>query len=348
MRNRKIQFVLLCVVMLTILAGCTNHTETTNQVKTKLITDESKPYVGFLLDTLKSGKGAKDKEVIEKAVTELGGEIKTLAANGLADVQLNQAKLLIAEGVDVLVVGPYDATLAGEIVTLAHEAGIKVISYDRLIKDVPVDYYITFDSVKVGELQAKEVLKHKSTGKFVYIGGSDVDNNAHLLKEGTMKVLQPLVDSGDIKIVHEQFTTNWNAQLAESDMKEVLKSNSVDAVITANDGLANGIINALKMYGREGNVLVTGQDGDLDAIHRVIAGTQLMTVFKSAEIIAKEAAQLAIKLANNEVINTSMSTNNGAVDVPTIMLNPVVVTKDNIKETVIADGYYTDEQVYKK
>ncbi len=161
--------------------------------------------------------------MFEEQVKQIGGQVKTLAANGIPEVQKKQAELLIEEGVDVLVVVPTDAEAAAEIVDIAHKADVKVISYDRLIKNADLDYYISFDNEKVGELQATEILKKVKTGNFAYIGGAEADNNAHLLRQGTMKVLQPLIDKGDIQLVYDQYTDQWDGAIAEQNMKSAIK-----------------------------------------------------------------------------------------------------------------------------
>jgi len=299
----------------------------------KLVNDEEKVYVGFILDTLRDARWYGDKDAFENEVIDQGGNVKTLAANGLADVQIQQAELLIAEGVDVLVVVPYDGDAAAPIVELAHEAGIEVISYDRLIRNAAVDYYVSFDNVQVGELQATEILNHVPSGNYAYIGGAESDNNAVLLREGAMNVLQPHIDSGDINIIFDEYTENWEPSIAADNIKKLLESHDgpIDAIIAANDGTAGGAIEALESAQLAGEVSVSGQDADKEALERIKAGTQTMTVEKPMEVIAAQAAEMAIKLASGESISTDTTVNNGQEDIPTILLEPKVLTKDNIK-----------------
>ncbi|CAM4188825.1 sugar ABC transporter substrate-binding protein [Lederbergia lenta] len=332
--------------------ACSNASlieKSTASTNVKLTSDEKKIYVGFLLDTLKDERWYKDKALFEEHIVSLGGNVKTLAANGLDDVQIKQAELLIDEGADVLVVVPHDAEVSATIVKLAHKAGIKVISYDRLIRNAELDYYISFDNEKVGEIQATEVLNQVTKGSFAYIGGAESDNNAILFRQGAMNVLQPFIDKGEINLVYDQYTKEWEPKIAEKNMLEALKKgkNQIDAVIAANDGTAGGVIQSLSTIGLAGKIPVSGQDAELAGIHRIIEGTQTMTVYKPIPVLAAEAAEMAIKVGKGEQIDTNNKVNNGQIDVPSVLLEPVAVTKDNIVDTVIKDGYLTEEEVYK-
>ena len=344
---RKHLFKSLTLLLLTFsLAACANN-ESTATSNVSLQIDSNKKYVGFLIDTLQQDRWYKDKDMFEAAVLELGAEVKTMAANGSNDVQIKQAQLLIDEGVDVLVVVPYDAEATSVIVEMAHEAGVKVISYDRLIKNAEVDYYISFDNEKVGQLQAEEILKPVNKGKFAYIGGDQKDNNAILFRQGAMNVLQPLVDKGDIQIVYDEYAEGWREKEAEAHMTKALQltGNDIQAVISANDSNASGALRALERVNL--SVPISGQDADVPALQRIVKGTQTMTVYKPIHSIAQGAAKLAIQVANEEAISTETTTNNGKVEVPTILLEPTVVTKNNIKETVIKDKQVTEQEIYK-
>ncbi len=334
-----------CVMAMTFLAACSQTTTENSEPKMKLAQDDSKVYVGFSLDTLQEDRWYKDKEAFEKKVLELGGEVKTLAANGVDSVQIKQAELLIAEGVDVLVVVPHNAEVSAEIVDKAHKANVKVVSYDRLIKNADVDYYISYDNKKVGQLQAQEILKKQKKGNFAYIGGAETDNNAVLFREGAMEVLQPYIDKGDIKLVFDKYTDEWQPEIAETNMKQALKenNNNIQAVIAANDGTAGGVINALHAIGK--TIPVSGQDAEITGLKRILAGSQTMTVYKPIQVIAEDAAAIAMKAGKNEKIDTTATVNNGKNDVPSILLDPVTVTKSNIDETVIKDKFITEDEL---
>lgn len=335
-KNKIFKLIFLGLLISLITVGCSNGTDHKGSSKTdkiKLVADEEKVYVGFILDTLSDERWYSDKAAFEEEVIKLGGNVKTLAANGLDDVQIKQAELLIAEGVDVLVVVPHNGEIAAPIVELAHEAGIKVISYDRLIRNSDVDYYISFDNVKVGELQASEILKSVPSGNFVYIGGAESDYTSVLLREGTMSILEPFIDNGEIKVIFDQYTDDWDPKVASQNMKDFLKNfdGDIDAIIAANDGTAGGVIQALDAVRLAGQIPVSGQDAETEAINRIKAGTQTMTVHKPIELLAAKAAEIAMKVAKQEDISTETTTNNGKIEVPSILLESKAITKENVK-----------------
>lgn len=342
---RKWVGILLVLLMLSACGTAENSSSPTEDQK---LTDSDQLYVGFVLDTLKDERWYKDKQLFEEAVESKGARIKTLAANGNDDVQLKQAELLIEEGVDVLVVVPHDAAYSAAIVDMAHESDVKVISYDRLITNAPVDYYISFDNVKVGELQATEILKRKPSGTYAYIGGAESDNNAVLFRQGAMNVLKPHIDKGTIQLAYDQYTDGWDPNKAEENMKAALKQrgNKFDAVIAANDGTAGGVIKALSEQGMAGKVPVSGQDAELEGVRRVVAGTQSMTVYKPISLLASQAADIAVTVAADKPVDAEQSVNNGEADIPAILLEPVAITKDTIRDTIVKDGYLTQEEIY--
>ena len=312
--------------------------------------DDGKLIIGMSMDTLKEERWQKDRDIFSAKVKEMGGEVKVLAANGDDATQMSQAEQLISQGVDVLVVIPHNAEATAPIVDKAHKEGIKVISYDRLIKNSEVDYYISFDNVRVGEMQAQAVTSKVGKGNFVYIGGADTDNNAHMFKEGAMKVLNPLKDKGEIKIVYDQFSKDWKPEEALKNMENALtaNNNNIQAVVAANDGTAGGAIQALAAQGLAGKIPVSGQDADLAAVQRIAEGTQTMTVYKPIKDIATKAAEMAVALAKDgKVADATQKVNNGKIDVPSILLDPIAVDKANLADTVIKDGFHKLEDVYK-
>ncbi len=311
--------------------------------------DDGKIVIGFSMDTLKEERWQKDRDFFEAKVKELGAEVLTQAANSDDAKQLSQAENLISQGVDILVVAPHNAEATAAIVQKAHDAGIKVIAYDRLIKNSDVDLYISFDNEKVGEMQAKEIVKLAPKGNYVYIGGADTDNNAILFRKGAMNILKPLEEKGDIKIVFDQYSKDWKPEEALKNMENALtaNNNNVQAVVAANDGTAGGVIQALDAQGLVGKVPVSGQDAELAALQRIAEGKQTMTVYKPIKLLATTAAEVAVKMAKGESVEASKKVNNGKIDVPSILLDSVAVTKDNIADTVIADGFQKLEDVYK-
>ena len=301
------------------------------------------------MDSLEQERWAKDRDIFLGKIKELGGETIYRLANGNADNQLEQARELLNKGVNLLVVIPVDQDKAADIVNVAHKNRVRVLSYDRLIKNCNLDFYISFDNVDVGRLQAEYLTKICPAGNFAIIGGAITDNNSFLLKLGQMSVLQPYVDNGAIKIVYDQYVSRWSAKEGYDKMKECLRKTNynVDAVIAANDEIATGITAALEEVNLDGRIYLCGQDADLAAIRRIIAGTQSMTVYKPIEAIATVAARTSMDIARNELTtNTSLSVNNGKILVPSILLPAMVVNKETIKLTVIADGYLKENKIY--
>jgi D-xylose transport system substrate-binding protein len=306
--------------------------------------------IGFSMDTLKEERWQRDRELFVAKAEELGAKVLVQAANGNDALQNSQAENLLTQGVDVLLVAPHNGKTAAIIVESAHKAGVPVIAYDRLINDSDLDLYISFDNVGVGEMQANYLVQRKPTGAYVLIGGAPTDNNALLFRKGQMNVIQPLVDKGGIKVISDQWAKDWQAVEALKIMENALtrSNNQVDAVVASNDGVAGGAIQALAEQKLAGRVLVSGQDAELAACQRIVGGTQSMTVYKPIRLLAQKAAEVALKLARKQPHGEATKPlNNGQKDVPSILLLPVAVDKDNMMSTVIADGYHKLEDVYK-
>ncbi|OCT14183.1 D-xylose ABC transporter substrate-binding protein [Paenibacillus pectinilyticus] len=316
---------------------------------THVIQPGKKVVVGLSIDTLLEERWQKDRDLFKAAVEKLGAEIEVQAANGDDALQLAQAENLISRGVDVLVVVPHNAEVSSAIVEKAHQSGIKVISYDRLIVNSDVDLYISFDNEKAGELQAKAIVSKAPKGNYVLIEGADTDNNAHMFKKGQMNILKPLVEKGDINIVFDQATKEWKPVNAMANMELALKANhnQVDAVVAANDATAGGVIQALAAQKMAGLIPVSGQDAELAAAQRIVEGTQTMTVYKPIKKLAETAAELAVKMAKGENVHADKTVNNKKIDVPSILLDPIAVDKSNIDTTIIADGFHLRADVYK-
>ena len=271
------------------------------------------------------------------------------SANANEAKQIAQIENLIAQNVDVLVIVPFNSKVLGNAIASAKKKGIKVVSYDRLILNADVDGYVTFDNVKVGEMQAQGVVKLAPKGNYFLLGGAATDNNARLLRDGQMKVLKPLVDKGDIKIVGQQWTPEWDPSKAQSIVENVLtaNSNNIQGIVASNDGTAGGAIQALAGQKLAGKVPVSGQDADLAGVRRVAEGTQAMTVYKPIKVIASTAAEMAVDLVKGTAPKFTTKLNNGKKDVDTVLLTPTMLTKDTL-DVVINDGFYTKQQIFGK
>jgi len=304
--------------------------------------------VGFLLHALDKERWETDRDFFVQKVGELGGTVDVRIADNDAAKQLAQAKELLANGVDVIVVVPVDQFAAAEIVNEAHAANIKVVSYDRLIKNCELDYYVSTDNVEIGTLQANYLTAIKPVGNYALIGGAKNDNNSQFLYLGQMNVLQPLVEKGDIKIVYNEFTEDWGEDEGYEHTKKLLaKEQNVDAIIAANDAIAMGVVRALREAGKEEQVLVAGMDADLKNLQEIVAGHQTCTVYKPYDKLAATTAELAVKLARDEECeNTFQTVSNGEKLVPAVFHDAMIVNRQNLKLTVISEGYQTEEAVY--
>ncbi len=304
--------------------------------------------IGFSMDTLKEERWQRDKALFEQRCKEVGAQCDVLVADGSDATQVNQAESFLTKGVDVLIVAPHNGQIAASIVEAAHRQGVPVISYDRLIRNSDVDLYVSHQVVKIGQMQAQYALDNRPKGNYVLIGGSQTDNNAVLLMDGQMSVLQPAIDRGQIKIVVKQYAREWLASEALRIMEDALtkNSNDIQAVVASNDGTAGGAISALPPQ-LVGKVLVTGQDAALDAVQRVVEGKQTMTIYKPIQPLAFSAVDSALKLAKGEKVDTKDKINNGKIDVPAMLFEPMVLDKNNVMQTVIKDGYHKLEDVYK-
>ncbi|MBS2097579.1 substrate-binding domain-containing protein [Carboxylicivirga linearis] len=328
---KRIGIILGWLVMVILITGC-------NQ----------KPKIGFLMDDLNNERWKKDKELFVQKVEELGGIAVVEVANTDPQKQILQAQSLIDQDVDVLVVVPVDLLEAGEIVKLAHRNYVPVISYDRLIKDCNLDYYISTDNINIGELQANYLTKISPVGKYALISGPKSDYNAYLLRLGWMNILQPLIDKGDIEVVVDEFSNFWLPDEAYRIMTNYLKNTQdVDAIICGNDALASGAIIALKDIKKNGNVLIAGQDANIQAVRNIVAGDQTITIYKPIEALAFAAADAAIKIADGEApSNMNITVNNGKRLVPAILLEASIVNRQNIKMTVISEGFMGESEIY--
>jgi len=308
--------------------------------------DAKNPKIGFSIDDLRLERWARDRDYFVAAATQLGAKVFVQSADGNEQKQISQIENLIARGVDAIVVVPYNATVLGNAIKEAKKAGIKVISYDRLTLNADLDAYISFDNKAVGEMQAKALVDRVPKGNYYLLGGAPTDNNAKILREGQMAVLQPLVDKGAIKIVGKQWVKDWSPSEALAIVENALTANNnkIDAIVASNDGTAGGAVQALAAQKLAGKVPVSGQDADLAAVRRVVAGTQAMTVYKPLKAIASEAAKLSVQLVRNEKPSFNSQYDNGFKKVNTLLLKPTPLTKENV-DLLVKDGFYTNAQL---
>lgn len=286
-----------------------------------------------------------DEAAIRAALDAAGAAYVSSDAQSSSSKQLSDIESLIAQGVDALIVLAQDAAAIGPAVQAAADEGIPVIAYDRLIEDSRA-FYLTFDNVEVGRMQARAVLEAAPTGNYVMIKGSPTDPNADFLRGGQQEILQAAIDAGDITIVGEAYTDGWLPANAQRNMEQILTANdnAVDAVVASNDGTAGGVVAALTAQGLEG-IPVSGQDGDHAALNRVALGTQTVSVWKDARDLGRAAAEIAVALAGSDgdmsaVEGAETWTSPAGTDMMAIFLEPLPITADNLTDVTDA-GWIT-------
>lgn len=330
---------------------------------------QDKGMVGISMSTKTSTRWISDGETMEKLFQEAGYTPDLQFADDDIPNQLAQIENMVTKGAKVLVIGAIDGTTLSDILQKAADAGVKVIAYDRLIRDSGnVDYYATFDNFQVGVLQATSLvdgLKAKfpdtKPWNVELFGGSPDDNNAFFFYDGAMSVLQPLIDSGDIVIKSGQQgmdqvgTLRWDGTVAQARMENLLSStyteDKLHGALSPYDGLSIGILSALKGVGYgSGDMampVVTGQDAELPSIKSMLADEQYSTVFKDTRELAKVAVSMveAIMEGKEPEINDNETYNNGVKVVPSYLLKPVALDKSNAKDVLVGAGYYTADQI---
>ncbi|MEV6768405.1 substrate-binding domain-containing protein [Nocardia sp. NPDC051030] len=288
-----------------------------------------------------------DKPLLQNALRSAGFDADVQNAQGDVQKFSSLADGMIAKGVKVLVIASINSEVGGAVAAKAKKAGIPTIDYDRLNLGGSSDYYVSFDNVKVGELQGTALagaLKDKQGAEVVEIEGAPTDNNATLFHQGQLKVLQPLYDSGALKLVRSQAIDDWNNQKGGTTFEQILTGNGgkVDGVVAANDGLAGAVITVLKKNGLNGKVPVTGQDATADGLKAVLRGDQFMTVFKPIKEEAENAAKLAVALAKGDTAAADALAQGvsqdpkGKRDVKSVLLQPQTVLRADVKKVTDA------------
>ncbi len=317
--------------------------------------------IGLLMETYDLDRWKRDETMFSARVRALQADVSHAVADGDQDRQNKQADAFLTQGMNALVVIPKNLYTAGRIVKSAHEKGVPVLAYDRLIRDADLDVYVTFDNERVGYLQARGVLEKIPEGNVILLGGAASDNNAKLLRDGQRRAIDEyMAKSGKkITVLADPFMDDWDRDEARRRTGNMLtkfkaEGKRVDGIIASNDATAGGVVAALKAERLEGKIAVSGQDAELQACQRIVEGTQTMTVYKPVRKIAEVSAEVAVRLARKEraedVIRSMGYTvnylDNGFKKVPSIFLDPINVDSGNIVETVIKDEWQTVEKVY--
>ncbi|GGO05462.1 multiple monosaccharide ABC transporter substrate-binding protein [Saccharibacillus kuerlensis] len=327
-----------------------------------------KGYVGLAMPTKSSERWVADGQNMARLFQEKGYKTDLQYAEDVVENQISQIENMITKGVDVIVIAAVDGNTLTDVIGKAHDRGIEVIAYDRLIRNTPhTGYYATFDNFKVGVLQASYIeqalgLKEgKGPFNIELFGGSPDDNNAYFFYDGAMSVLQPYIDSGDLVVRSNQTTMaqiatlRWDGALAQSRMDNLLSayysSENLDAVLSPYDGISIGILSSLKGIGYGSSTrplpVITGQDAELASIKSIVAGEQTQTVFKDTRKLAEQTVSMVESVLRGEEaeVNDTESYDNGIKVVPAYLLDPVSVDKNNVQQEIVDQGYYTKDEI---
>lgn len=338
--KRKLAYIMCLLLLLTACGGGEQKKDMTQAQ------EDEKIQIGMSFDSFVIERWQRDRDVFVSTAKELGAEVNVQNANGDLDEQKRQIDYFIEKEMDVIVIICVDSDSLSAYVNKAKEKGIKVIAYDRLIKDCDVDLYISFDNTKVGGMMADALIDNGlAGGSVLMLGGSQTDNNVSLVEGKFRRTMQ----DNQVAILDSFHADGWLAELAAEyvyeNMDMVIKA---DAIMCGNDDIASRVVPALAEKQLAGKKLVVGQDADLEACQRIVEGTQLMTVYKPVEKLAQRAAECAVLLAQSEEITGDDVTmlDNGSFLVPYVGLEPISVTKENINEVIINSGFHLKEDVY--
>lgn len=340
----------LCVGMV-FLAGCGSVQEKDSAETEETASagkEEHKIQIGLTVDSFVIERWIRDRDVFVATARELGADVNVQDAGADAEEQISQIEYFISKQVDVIVVIARDCGMLSDVVQKAQNAGIPVISYDRMINNANTDFYISFDNRKVGEIMAQALIDAIPQGGDIFmIQGSSSDNNVKMLKEG----FDDTLEDTNLNVVYEANCDGWTAELAVGYVEEALeKYPHVKGIMCGNDDIASQVVQVLAENQLAGNVVVIGQDGDLAACQRIVEGTQYMTAFKSIEDLAREAAKYAVEIGSgreaSELEGVTEKVNDGTYDIPSKVLDPIAVTRENIDEVIIDGGFHRRDEVY--
>jgi D-xylose transport system substrate-binding protein len=316
---------------------------------------EAKVKVGFILKSMQEERYQKDKAIFTEKAESLGAKVYFASANNEEQMQLSKFENMLAKGCKVIVLQPVNTGTAGNMVKMANEEGVKVVGYDSMLVNGPLDFMVMQDSWAVGKLQGEAMVewlkakKGKVEGKVALIMGQPGDSNAAAMSSGALEIIE---GNAGLELVAKQSHEGWSSDKAMATAENVLTKhkNKIDVFICNNSGMARGVIAALDAQGLADTekVFVAGSDADIVNIQYVAQGKQTVEIWKKIAPLAEKAAEIAVKLAKGEEVKADKMINNGLVDVPTIVTPVVPITKENLDSTIIAEGFYTKEEVYGK
>ncbi len=314
-----------------------------NEVVSEVKEDDGTIEIGFTFDSFIIERWERDRDVFVSRAHELGAEVNVQNANGDVETQISQIEYFIDKGVDAIVIVAVDCNALSSAIAKAHRAGIKVISYDRLISDANSDLFISFDNTEVGNLMAGSIVSQiGNSGTILMINGPLTDTNVPAVIDGFK---DRLIRTG-INIEDTYYCNGWRPEYAFDFMNRYLaehEGEELDAIMCGNDSIAGQTIKALSEHQLAGRVIVTGQDADLDACQRIVEGTQYMTVYKPVEKLATRAAEMTVELVDKGRIDISDTIGDGTYIVPYEKLEPIEVTSDNMDEVIIGTFHQRSE-----
>jgi D-xylose transport system substrate-binding protein len=315
------------------------------------------PKIGLSFSDFATERWARERDEMTDILKKAGFEVISQEANHDAKLQNDQVKNMVTEGAKVIIAVAEDGDSLATAVDDVAKRGVKVIAYDRLIKSSKIAAYVSFDNVDVGRNQAKGVLAVRKSGNFVLMGGSPTDNNAHLFRQGQMEVLDPLIKSGKIKVVADQWVDNWDPANAKKLMENILTATNhkFDAVVASNDGTALGALEAMKAVGMAGKVPISGQDATEAGCNSIARGELTVTILKDTRQLTPLACKLAGELAQGKKLEGLVPTSLAALtgdktktgNVPCQFLKVYQVTNKNLDQLVVKSGFQSYEGVYK-
>ena len=331
---------LVLMLILCMLVGC--ETKEAEVVPTPEQKDTLK--IGMIFDTFVVERWQNDRDIFVSHAKELGAEVDVQNANGDANSQVEHMEYFIEQGVDVIVIVPIESNALLKTIKKAKEAGIPVISYDRLVVNGETDLYISFDNERVGELMGEAIRQQLKSYSSVYmISGPKSDNNVSMVNLG----FQNQLENSTILIRDIFYTEGWKAENAYDYLQgEKEELSQIQGIMCGNDNIAGLVVKALSEQQLAGTITVVGQDADLDACQRIVEGTQYMTVYKPYEELASIAAEAAVLLAKDEEVPTDDTIMDGTYHVPYIKIEPIPVTIDNMNEVIVESGFHLKEDVY--
>ena len=338
---RKNRWYVALLFFCVLLSGCgSRETDMPQESEVK----EEKLQIGVSFDSFVIERWQRDRDVFVSTAKELGAEVNVQNANGDIEEQIAQLEYFIDKKMDVIVIICIDSDSLSEVVQKAKNAGIKVISYDRLIKNADTDLYISFDNEMVGTMMGEGIANSgKEIKNVLMLGGPLADNNVSMVEKGFREVMK----ENRINILDMMHADGWKAELGASYIYDhVDKVSRADAIMCGNDDIATAVVRALAERRLAGKIVVVGQDADLAACQRIVQGTQVMTVYKPVEKLAQKAAEYAVSLGKGEAVQTDVTINDGKYEVPYVALMPISVYKDNMNEVIINSGFHLKEDVY--